>query len=90
MQRNRPVIFIAKAGKNVFTDLIEPFFLLNNHLTGANGMDQELNVKLNAFVDKLGIDEVPMGMFYTDTKPETVFTPPVALSFFVPAWIAMV
>ena len=38
-------------------------------------MNKELNVKLNSFVDKLGIDEVPMGMFYTDTKPETGFSP---------------
>jgi hypothetical protein len=31
--------------------------------------------KLSRFLDTLGLDEPPMGLFYTDTKPKKGFSP---------------
>ena len=31
--------------------------------------------KLKSFLEILGLDEPPMGLFYTETKPDTGFAP---------------
>jgi hypothetical protein len=38
-------------------------------------MDKHTLDRLPQFLDILGLDEVPMGIFYTDTKPTDGFSP---------------
>lgn len=38
-------------------------------------MNQDLNEKLPAFLERLGIDDPPMGIYFTDTQPEDGLTP---------------
>lgn len=38
-------------------------------------MDTSWNDKLNGFLDSAGLSEIPMGMFFTDSEPDSSFTP---------------
>ena len=38
-------------------------------------MDQKILNNLPQFLDRLGLDEVPMGIFYTDQEPENGYAP---------------
>ena len=38
-------------------------------------MDKHTLDRLPHFLDVLGLDEAPMGIFYTDTKPKDGFSP---------------
>jgi len=47
-----------------------------NDCSGFGLSQKVINMsKLQSFLDILGLDEEPMGMFYTDTKPLEGFSP---------------
>jgi len=45
-------------------------------------MDKHTLDRLSQFLDILGLDEVPMGIFYTDTKPTDELSFTISLGMF--------